>query len=75
MPVTSPMAVRTSSWSVSTADPHVCLRRVNEPLAGHAVDLASSSSPASGRPPIGIVHRDVKPDNVFLVPRNGATPS
>ena len=52
-----------------------CLRRVGNLSAEHAVDLALQLlSGLEAAHAIGIVHRDVKPDNVFLVPRNGATP-
>ena len=52
-----------------------CLRRVGNLSSEHAIDLALQLlSGLEAAHSIGIVHRDVKPDNVFLVPRPNGTP-
>ncbi len=52
-----------------------CLRRVGHLAPDHAIDIALQLLSALGAAhALGVVHRDVKPDNVFLVPRNGCGP-
>ena len=51
------------------------LHRIRQMTAEDAIDIALQLlSALAAAHQIGIVHRDVKPDNVFLIPRNGCGP-